>query len=62
MKKNILILTLLLIPLVALVPFTNSEMDKSLKWVDHKPNPRFAIYDAGTPSEYDMVNILKPYL
>ena len=27
------------------------EKIKSLKWVDHKPNPRFAIYDPGTPTQ-----------
>jgi hypothetical protein len=27
------------------------EKTKSLKWVDHKPNPRFAIYDPGTPTD-----------
>ena len=26
-------------------------MAKSLKWVDHKLNPRFAIYDLGTPAD-----------
>ena len=51
MKKNILILTLLLISLVAVVPFTNAEMAKSLKWVDHNANPRFAIYDPNTPAD-----------
>jgi hypothetical protein len=25
------------------------EKAKSLKWIEHKPNPRFAIYDPGTP-------------
>jgi hypothetical protein len=27
------------------------ETAKSLKWVEHKPNPRFAIYDPGTPTQ-----------
>jgi len=27
------------------------EKAKSLKWVDHQPNPRFAIYDSGTPTD-----------
>ena len=51
MKKNIMGLILLLILLVAVAPFINAEMAKSLKWVDHKLNPRFAIYDLGTPAD-----------
>ena len=51
MKKNIMGLILLLILLVAVVPLINAEMAKSLKWVDHKLNPRFAIYDLGTPAD-----------
>ena len=69
MKKIIVELILVLIPLVAVVPFTDAEMvkegaksswklasleqekAKSLKWVDHKPNPRFAIYDPDTPTD-----------
>jgi hypothetical protein len=27
------------------------ELAKSLQWVDHKPNPRFAVHDAGTPGD-----------
>jgi hypothetical protein len=27
------------------------EKAKSLTWVDHKPNPRFAIHDPGTPTQ-----------
>jgi hypothetical protein len=27
------------------------EKAKSLTWVGHKPNPRFAIYDPGTPTQ-----------
>ena len=50
--KNIIVgLILVLIPLVAVVPFINAEMIKSLKWVDHKLNPRFAIYDPNTPTK-----------
>jgi hypothetical protein len=30
---------------------TQEGTDKSVKWVDHAPNPRFAIYDAGTPGD-----------
>jgi len=25
--------------------------DKSVKWIDHSPNPRFAIYDSNTPTD-----------
>ncbi|MBL7226262.1 MAG: DUF1566 domain-containing protein [Desulfobacteraceae bacterium] len=28
---------------------TQDGTGDSIKWVDHEPNPRFAIYDAGTP-------------
>ncbi len=51
MKRYIVGLILVLIPLVAFVPFTYTEMAKSLKWIDHKPNPRFAIHDSGTPTD-----------
>ena len=27
------------------------EKVETLKWVDHKPNPRFAIHDSGTPTD-----------
>ena len=27
------------------------ENGKAVHWVDHKPNPRFAIYDSGTPND-----------
>ena len=30
---------------------TQDGTAKSVIWVDHKPNPRFAIYDAGTPGD-----------
>lgn len=50
MKKIFVGLILMLIPLVAVVPFTDGEMAKDLTWVDHEPNPRFAIYDSGTPT------------
>ena len=32
-------------------PAEAEETIKSLKWADHKPNPRFAIHDPGTPTE-----------
>ena len=32
-------------------PAQAEEKIKSLKWVEHKPNPRFAIHDPGTPTE-----------
>ena len=34
---------------------TQNRTNKSVKWVDHAPNPRFAIYDAGTPDGTDDV-------
>ncbi len=27
------------------------EKTKTLNWIDHEPNPRFAIYDPGTPTD-----------
>jgi hypothetical protein len=51
MKKNIVEIIFVLIVMVTIAPFTNGEMAKSLKWVDHEPNPRFAIYDPGTPAD-----------
>ena len=48
--KNILTLAMALcFGLVSLVQA--EETAKSLKWVEHKPNPRFAIYDPGTPTQ-----------
>ena len=32
-------------------PAQAEEKIKSMKWLDHKPNPRFAIHDSGTPAE-----------
>ena len=47
---NILALTVVFC-LVLVQVAQAEEKSKSLKWVDHKPNPRFAIYDAATPTE-----------
>ena len=30
---------------------TQKQSAKSVKWVDHDPNPRFAIYDTQTPDD-----------
>ncbi len=30
---------------------TVSGSDQAVAWVDHQPNPRFAIWDMGTPSD-----------
>jgi hypothetical protein len=30
---------------------TQDGTNKSVTWVDHAPNPRFAVYDPGTPSD-----------
>ena len=30
---------------------THPGTDESVSWVDHSPNPRFAIYDSGTPAD-----------
>ena len=51
-KTNILaiILALLLALWLAPILFAQEKVE-SLKWVDHKPNPRFAIYDSGTPTD-----------
>lgn len=30
---------------------TQKQSDKSVKWVDHDPNPRFTVYDPQTPDD-----------
>jgi len=49
-KTTILAIILTLIVALWFAPFLLAqERTKSLKWVEHKPNPRFAIFDSGTP-------------
>ena len=51
-KTNRLAIILALIVALWFAPILLAqEKAKSLKWVDHKPNPRFAIYDSGTPTD-----------
>jgi len=52
-KSNIaVILTLAMTFCFILVLLAQAEEKvKSLKWADHKPNPRFAIYDPGSPTK-----------
>jgi len=51
-RKIAVILTLAVAFCLVLVSLVQAEEKaKSLKWVDHKPNPRFAIHDPGTPTE-----------
>jgi hypothetical protein len=51
-RKITSILTLAMAFCFGLASLTQAEETaKSLKWVEHKPNPRFAIYDPGTPIE-----------
>ena len=49
-KTNILAVILALVVTLWFAPFLLAqEKTKSLKWVEYKPNPRFAIFDSGTP-------------
>ena len=51
-RKIITILTLVVAFCLVLVSLVQAEEKaKSLTWVDHKPNPRFGIYDPGTPTQ-----------
>jgi hypothetical protein len=51
-RKIAVILTFAVALCLVLVSLARAEEKaKSLKWVDHKPNPRFAIYDPGTPED-----------
>ena len=51
-RKIISILILAMAFCFVLVSLAQAEeKTKSLKWVDHKPNPRFAIHDPDTPTQ-----------
>jgi hypothetical protein len=51
-RKIITVLTLVVAFCLVLVSLVQAEEKaKSLTWVDHKPNPRFGIYDPGTPTQ-----------
>ena len=51
-KTNRLAIILALMVSLLFAPISLAqEKAKSLKWVDHKLSPRFAIYDAGTPAD-----------
>ena len=51
-RKIAVILTLAVALCLFLVSLAHAEeKGKSLKWVEYKPNPRFAIHDPGTPTE-----------
>jgi hypothetical protein len=39
------------IPGIPIWQITKDGTAKSVEWVDHTPNPRFAIYDPGTPED-----------
>ena len=51
-RKITTVLTLVMAFCFVLVSVAQAEEKaKPLKWVEHKPNPRFAIYDPGTPTQ-----------
>ena len=39
------------VPKIPIWQITKEGTAKSVNWKDHKPNPRFALYKAGTPEE-----------